>query len=185
MAKKFLCEVSGKSLEKDELYKFIINDEFGIVFDLDHKLSCNGIYISVYNYGNMWFKYDFFKKYYNSEFDIEKLRENILKQYHTKILTLVALAKKSGKLHLAKRNICDNIPYAEDDCVIIQSNTASVREKFKENNEIKILELYNSLELSSAVGKENINYIMVVGSFSKQIIELYNRRNFFNSINND
>ncbi len=172
MSKKFKCFITEAKLEKEDLFRFVLAPNGVICFDIDFKLSGPELIISNNpEIMNKWYNEDFLGKYFNVSVDIAILREQILRQLHHKILTFIALAKKSGKVHIGRQQVESGLKsFKKDEFLLIQAKDASQREKFK--NSKRILELFLNSELSSCLGKEKVFYLLVIGDFADKITSL-------------
>lgn len=172
MSKKFKCLITEEKFEKDHLFRFVLAPNGVVCFDIDFKLSGPELIISS-NPDLMirWYNADFLGKHFNVSVDIAILREQILRQLHHKILTFIALAKKSGKVHIGRQQVESELKsFRKDDSLLIQAKDASQREKFKNNK--RILELFLNSELSACLGKEKVFYLLVTGDFADKITSL-------------
>lgn len=186
MGKKYKCALTEQFLIKNELYKFSYHKEYGLLFDLNFVLTGDKeIFICKSAEIKEWFNQYFFNKNLGINFDnlkLSQIKSQILKEYSNKILTLIALAKKSGKLILGKTKVKNEIKNKEKDGIIIQALDASYREKFKNNEKYFILEEFNSNIISSYIGTENTHYGFLYGDFFEQVFKFTREKKLFEEI---
>ncbi len=180
MAKKFKCKITEENLEKDKLFRLVLAPNNILCFDMEFKLSGPEILISNdLMLLKKWYNTEFLSEYFGIPVDISVLKEQILRQIHHKILTFIALAKKSGKVHIGRKQVESELKnFKKDEYLLIQAKDSSLREKFKNNN--NILELFLSSELSAALGKEKVFYLLVVGDFASKISDIAEKYEKFN-----
>ena len=184
MAKTYKCALSGENLGKEQAFRFVLSSEDVICFDIDFKLQGKDVVVSsITSLIPAWLNAEFFSKNFQVQVDLEKIKAQVLRQFHHKILTFIALAKKSGRVQLGKKQVeCALRHIRSDDFLLIQATDSSEREKFK-NDKYKIVEIFSSLELSSFLGKEKLYYLLVTGNFASTILELAETYKILKSIN--
>ena len=194
MPKKFLCKVTNACYFKQELYRFVVSSDERACFDPDFQLE--GRNFNVLKDSKIldsWLNSRFFKDHLGVEVNVEDIRMQILRHFYNKMLTIVALAKKSGKLHLGRNNVLDFLNRGSaKGTIFIQATDASLKEKFIQNNGLQIIELFSSDELSAILGKETVKYALIQKDFmnnprsksrenhKENLIELENIYKFFN-----
>lgn len=172
--KAYICLISGKKISKNEAFRFVLSPDNQICLDLEFKLTGKNIIVArEESLIKEWFNSDFFSKNLNVEPQLDLLKQQILKLCYNKILTFIALAKKSGKVQLGKKQVEQGLKNKKDaPSLILQATDASIREKFKENSENHLLEIFDSNELSDIMGKEKLYYLLLEGDFVPLIMEL-------------
>lgn len=186
MPKKFLCKVTDTYYFKQELFRFVVSSDERPCFDPDFQLEGRNFNV-LKDCKNVdsWLNFRFFKENLGVEVNIEDIRMQILRHFYNKILTIVALAKKSGKLHLGRNNVADILNKSSGvGYILVQATDASLKEKFKQNNDLQIIELFSSSRLSAILGKETVKYALIQKDFmnntKENLVELENIYKFFN-----
>lgn len=167
------CLVSNQVVNVDQGLKFVLTPEKKICFDIDWKLPGNALYLypSIEKL-KIALEKNFFKEKLGVEVKFHDLYDQIVSSFKSKIITFIALAKKSGKLIVGKNNIVESFKgNISEEYVLIQANDASEREKFSNRNQF-IVDFYSHSELSASIGKENSNYILALGSLATKIKSL-------------
>lgn len=163
------------------LFKFIYSQEFGLFIDFSNKLLGKEFYISKNHNIEDWFNIKFFREILGVNINLKQLKDNILEEYNTKLLTYIALAKKSGKL-LQGKLIVERSLNNYTKPIIIQSTDSSKTEKFKKSEKYYIIEEYSSKQLSKCLGLQNVNYALAHGEFVNIILMLYKEKKIFKNL---
>jgi predicted RNA-binding protein YlxR (DUF448 family) len=184
MARKYKCLITGELLPKGELYRFVLSPDNRVVFDPEFELEGQNIVISKNEeIVRGCLLSNFLDKEFNSKIDLTVLKQQILQHFYNKLLTFIALAKKSGKLLQGKMQveqyIRENGLKSE---ILIQASDSSLGEKFKQKDSL-IIEIFNTEDLSQVFGDEMVKYAIVTGDFVEYIAEFYNKYIFFKSLN--
>lgn len=171
--KLYKCCCSLEQIPKDNAFRFVLSPDNRVCLDLNFDLRGKDFIVSrEESLIPIWNNQAFFEEKFGVKVDIESIRQHILKEFHYRILTFIALAKKSGKVQLGKMQVEGALRNANDNCAIIQATDASQRERFKPSSRYSLLEVFTSDELSSFLGKEKLYYIFLEGNFVPLILNL-------------
>ena len=174
MPKLYKCAFTGKILGKEEIFSFAYSDNYGVVFDPSFKIKKNTVYLSSeFNDVQIWLQESEFRKFFPLKVDIKTIYLQMHRHFYDKMLTFIALAKKSGKLQLGRKQVEEDLKFSDSSALIIQATDSSSAERFYETQNIKIIDIFDSHELSKLVGRENCRYLNVKGDFIKVILESY------------
>lgn len=181
MVKKYNCNFSGNKFAKDQLYRFVYSNEYGLFFDPNFKLEGDVYYFSKQLELKQWLNELFLEKIKDKTILLKHIKYDIIKYFKSNILRYIALAKKSGKLLVGKQNVKDKLKELNSP-LIIQSSDSSERERFKPNNSYLIYQEFSSKDLSNIIGEENINYLMIYDDIKNEIIDNINEINKFENL---
>lgn len=181
MVKKYKCEITGNYLPKDLCYRFVLSPEGKICFDPRFELIGKNVVISseekvIIDCLNS----KFFEEKFGVEVDLEIVKKQIITHLYNKILTFIALAKKSGRLLEGKKQVDEKLQFLDTNKVlIVQATDSSLREKYKVSTSTNIIEIFSSHELSRLLGNEETKYALVMGDFVLIIQSLYEKYKIF------
>jgi predicted RNA-binding protein YlxR (DUF448 family) len=184
MAKKYKCLITGEALPQEKLYRFVLSEDNRLVFDPDFELEGKDFIISNdHNIVSQCFLGDLFSTIFEFRIDSEAIKQQVLRHFYNKLLTFIALAKKSGKLLQGRMQVEQYIKEKPiKNFVLIQAKDASEGEKFK-LRDFDIIEIFTTEELSKVLGAEMVKYAIVTENFANHVAELNNKYIFFKSLN--
>lgn len=184
MVKKYKCELTNSHLPKEQCYRFVLSPDGKICFDPGFDLIGKDLVVSSdKELVHLWLDSSFLSKKFGLDIDIEFIKKQILAYLYNKILTFIALAKKSGRLQEGKKQVDEKLKILSTNRVlIIQASDSSLRERFKASDSINLVEIFSSQELSRVLGKIEAKYVLVTGDFIEIILTMYEKYKFFSEI---
>ncbi|MDX1917458.1 MAG: hypothetical protein SFT68_05710 [Rickettsiaceae bacterium] len=184
MPKYYSCQISNISCSKEQLFRFVLAPNGNLCIDTDFNLPGQVLLVSKdENLTNTWLSSSYLSNYFNCSLEKEKVIEYLLNFFSNKILSLLALAKKSGAVYIGKsevRRAIKKFAHKNKECsLIIQARDASLQEKFQ-CGIYEIIEIFSSEKLSMILGKNMVKYVCLFGNFANKILEFYKEYKFFN-----
>ncbi|NDB82258.1 MAG: hypothetical protein EB127_05895 [Alphaproteobacteria bacterium] len=179
MTRKYLCKVSGAYLRKEELFRLVLAPNNSLCMDPSFELVGPTMMVTKdENFAHAWLESSCLSDHFGVNLTKDEAVNTIVRFLYSRILSFVALAKKSGALYIGRPQVELGLK-KRGDKLIVQAYDASMNEKFV-STAVEIIEIFSAEKLSMILGKDMVKYVCVFGDFANTISELYRKYKFFN-----
>ena len=180
MEKKHLCMVTKEELSEDTLIAFVLDSENNLVPDIFNKLPGKKLWIKC---KRCVIEEAINRSLFDKEFGVnvkiaDDLFDVIVRVLERSCFGLLTLGKKSGDIVSGFQKVKTAIRSGKVEFIIEASDAAQgSRKKLGLNeNEIKVIDIFNKEQLSYALAKETVVHIAVMsGGMAKKIKNELNR----------
>jgi len=172
------CIVSGETLPKSELMRFVVGPDSTLVADLDGDLPGRGLWVRPERpLLEEAISRNAFSRAQGGQVIVpDGFLENVERLIRTKSMNLLGLARRAGQVITGFDQVISALKKGEGGLILAaldgaQDGRRKVRGKLAAGTSAATLvENFDSAELSAAVGKENVVHVLVApGKFAQQI----------------
>lgn len=169
------CIVTGQEIEEHQALRFVLSPNHDVVPDVFYKLPGNACYTCFSRIiVAQAVKGKYFEDFWKQPVHIpDGLENNIEKLLLTQCLNMLSLAKRSGAVVTGFDKVYQKVLSERARllfCAADASDDGKSRVKIKAGN-VRMIELFDRLNLSDALGKENVVYLAVTHIKWKEILE--------------
>lgn len=184
LTKTAVCAVSGEILPQNRMIRFVISPDHQVLPDLTGKLPGKFVWVSAERHA---LKKAIWRNCFASHVrDAVEIPSNLLDLVefglNRQALQALSLSKRAGELIFGYTKTGEALrSHAVQVYVVAADSSENGREKLERlarHQELPVIDVWTSAELSAAIGEKNVNHLALVkGGLSQMLLELVTKLN--------